>query len=132
MEKENFHNVLIDRCPKCGGVWLDRNELEKILINRKSIVEKNLWYDIKTEIYIEKRFPMIGDCQKCGGDIVEYEKDGLVLERCISCKGVFFDKKEFDYILSLSAFTGKLKRSIKIIVKSVLQWLTKPKKQKRL
>ncbi|MCU0709658.1 MAG: zf-TFIIB domain-containing protein [Pirellula sp.] len=25
------HGVQIDRCPGCGGVWLDRGELEKIM-----------------------------------------------------------------------------------------------------
>lgn len=30
MLKENVHNIIIDRCPKCQGVWLDHNELESI------------------------------------------------------------------------------------------------------
>jgi Zn-finger nucleic acid-binding protein len=25
--------ILIDRCPECRGVWLDRGELEKLLAN---------------------------------------------------------------------------------------------------
>ncbi|MFQ5697935.1 MAG: zf-TFIIB domain-containing protein [Myxococcota bacterium] len=28
--EEPFRNLLIDRCPTCGGVWLDPGELEKI------------------------------------------------------------------------------------------------------
>ena len=28
MKKEVVHNVIIDRCEKCGGVWLDRGELD--------------------------------------------------------------------------------------------------------
>lgn len=30
MSKELVHNVIIDRCPSCSGVWLDRGELELI------------------------------------------------------------------------------------------------------
>jgi len=30
MEKENVQNIIIDRCPKCQGVWLDHNELESL------------------------------------------------------------------------------------------------------
>jgi Zn-finger nucleic acid-binding protein len=26
------NGIEIDRCPKCGGVWLDKGELEKILL----------------------------------------------------------------------------------------------------
>ena len=28
MKKEVVHNVIIDRCKKCGGIWLDGDELE--------------------------------------------------------------------------------------------------------
>lgn len=30
MVKENVHHIIIDRCPKCQGVWLDHNELESL------------------------------------------------------------------------------------------------------
>ncbi len=35
MTKEIAHMIVIDRCPKCSGVWLDGGELEKI----KGVVE---------------------------------------------------------------------------------------------
>jgi hypothetical protein len=28
--EQAFRDILIDRCPTCGGVWLDPGELEKI------------------------------------------------------------------------------------------------------
>jgi Zn-finger nucleic acid-binding protein len=28
LKEENFHGVLIDRCTGCGGVYLDKGELE--------------------------------------------------------------------------------------------------------
>lgn len=31
MAKEVVQNLLIDRCPACGGVWLDHDELEALL-----------------------------------------------------------------------------------------------------
>lgn len=30
-------DVLIDACPTCRGVWLDRGELDKILVKERSI-----------------------------------------------------------------------------------------------
>ncbi|MCS7245381.1 MAG: zf-TFIIB domain-containing protein [candidate division WOR-3 bacterium] len=30
-------NVLVDVCPQCGGVWLDRGELEKIIYRIKDV-----------------------------------------------------------------------------------------------
>lgn len=31
MRKEVVQNLLIDRCPVCGGIWLDHDELEALL-----------------------------------------------------------------------------------------------------
>ncbi len=31
MEVTNYEDVLIDVCPSCRGVWLDRGELQKII-----------------------------------------------------------------------------------------------------
>ena len=30
MEKDVAHMIVIDRCPKCHGVWLDAGELEQV------------------------------------------------------------------------------------------------------
>jgi len=38
MDKLSRNNVVIDICPKCKGMWLDDNEIDKLL-NRK--VKKN-------------------------------------------------------------------------------------------
>jgi Zn-finger nucleic acid-binding protein len=31
LDTEERHEISIDRCPTCGGVWLDCGELEKIV-----------------------------------------------------------------------------------------------------
>ena len=36
-------NVEIDICEKCGGLWLDNGELEKIIEHSKS--QKKSWFD---------------------------------------------------------------------------------------
>lgn len=35
LEQITMMGVIIDRCPKCGGVWLDSGELEQILTSSK-------------------------------------------------------------------------------------------------
>jgi len=37
MREVEKHEVLIDVCPSCKGVWLDRGELEKILQSAREI-----------------------------------------------------------------------------------------------
>jgi Zn-finger nucleic acid-binding protein len=31
LETFSFHEILLDRCAKCGGIWLDKGELEAII-----------------------------------------------------------------------------------------------------
>lgn len=31
LQERNMHDVTIDECPQCRGIWLDRGELQKIL-----------------------------------------------------------------------------------------------------
>ena len=31
MRKEIVQNILLDRCPDCGGIWLEHDELEALL-----------------------------------------------------------------------------------------------------
>jgi len=34
------NGVLIDACPRCRGVWLDRGELDKLIEQEKSYIEE--------------------------------------------------------------------------------------------
>ncbi|MDI6917059.1 MAG: zf-TFIIB domain-containing protein [Thermoplasmatales archaeon] len=52
-------NVIIDVCPKCNGVWFDKDELNKILKDRKlsDYLTKNIGTQSKSELV----------CPRCGG-----------------------------------------------------------------
>ncbi len=46
MREVEKHGVLVDVCPSCKGVWLDRGELEKILQSAREIRQPfNEWYE---------------------------------------------------------------------------------------
>jgi Zn-finger nucleic acid-binding protein len=30
-ETYSFHEILLDRCSKCGGIWLDKGELDAVI-----------------------------------------------------------------------------------------------------
>ena len=45
MKEISRENVLIDMCPQCNGVWLDRGELQKLLeVNRQEQVGSERQY----------------------------------------------------------------------------------------
>ncbi|MCL6458103.1 MAG: zf-TFIIB domain-containing protein [Gorillibacterium sp.] len=48
--------ILIDVCPSCKGVWLDRGELEKIMQGVREVRPSfNQWYEDKDEDDEDKR-----------------------------------------------------------------------------
>jgi len=46
MREAEKEGVMIDICPSCKGVWLDRGELDKLLQGAREIREPfNQWYE---------------------------------------------------------------------------------------
>jgi len=55
MQEVRRNEVLLDVCPQCRGVWLDRGELEKILsLGRR---EERDWEDERKRDYRENQKP---------------------------------------------------------------------------
>lgn len=40
MDKVKRNDVTVDKCPSCRGIWLDKDELDKIITRKK---EKKNW-----------------------------------------------------------------------------------------
>lgn len=79
-------NVIIDICPKCEGIWLDKGELGKLVKDRKLV--NYLTKDIGTQ----SKSKLI--CPRCGGLMdLEYAED-IEVDVCLTCNGVWLDKGE--------------------------------------
>ena len=89
VEKEIFGpNIMIDICPKCNGIWLDRGELKKIIKDKE--VSDYLTKDIGTKA----RSPLI--CPRCR-DLMDIEKaEDVEVDVCLGCRGVWLDAEELE------------------------------------
>ncbi len=38
-------------------------------------------------------------CPKCGGEMTQQELEGIVVEKCADCEGIYFDRGELDELL---------------------------------
>ena len=94
-------NIEIDKCPQCGGMWLDDNELERI----QDVSER----DYSAEI---ERLPNVVDqayamalagskpavnCAGCGQEMERTEHGGcsqILIDNCPKCGGVWLDEGE--------------------------------------
>ena len=46
MKKEIIHNIILDCCPKCSGLWFDKNELESFEHLIRQVSSENLIHEI--------------------------------------------------------------------------------------
>lgn len=90
-----FHDVEIDRCPHCSGVWLDKNELEAILDRQLgAIVDMPSFSRDKSAVD-----QMVAQCPRCNKQMIDLVGAADVrFEWCDSCEAMFFDRGELTII----------------------------------
>jgi len=92
MKKEEIDvfgpNIIIDVCPKCQGIWLDKGELQKILKDRK------LTDYLTKHIGTKSKSPMV--CPRCGMTMDLEKAEDVEVDVCLSCGGVWLDAGELE------------------------------------
>jgi Zn-finger nucleic acid-binding protein len=101
LEKVLFHNVGVDYCPRCIGMWFDYDELRLA----KDDKDKNLnWVDV--DLWRDRgnfRVSRITKfCPVCRIGLVEirYDESKVKVDYCKMCKGVWLDRGEFKQIIN--------------------------------
>jgi len=101
LEKVLFHNVEVDYCPKCLGVWFDKDELKLA----KDDADKDLnWTDVDLWRDKSKFKVSIGgkQCPVCRAGLreVRYDEAKTKVDYCKMCQGVWLDRGEFKQIIN--------------------------------
>jgi len=101
LEKVLFHDIEVDYCPKCLGIWFDKDELRLA----KDDKDKNLnWVDV--DLWRDKkRFKVsLSDrrCPVCRISLREvgYDDSKVKVDFCKMCEGVWVDRGEFKQIIN--------------------------------
>ena len=90
-EVETFGpNLIIDVCPKCNGIWLDKGELNKVLKDRK------LSNYLTKHIGTKSKSPMV--CPRCGMTMDIEKADDVEVDVCLYCGGVWLDEGELEQL----------------------------------
>lgn len=130
MEKVQMGNatsaLVIDHCPRCGGVWFEKGEAQQLTRHSPS----DLWKHIPPRESGPKPpchgcgTPLDRDADKCAvcGKKNELEcpvcartmerrkHSGLTLDVCANCKGVWFDHAELKSVWSIAVVTVNKRR----------------------
>jgi Zn-finger nucleic acid-binding protein len=93
MDRISFHQIEIDRCPGCHGIWFDileHQDLKKVGGSEK--------IDVGAENATISGEGKTLDCPRCHirmSPTHDTEQPHIVYEKCSHCCGVFFDAGEF-------------------------------------
>jgi len=95
-----FHNVEVDYCPDCLGIWFDKDEL----IYAKDDNDSQLkWVDFDVWRHKEK-FQAVAvsrRCPVCRIPFVQigYDNSKVKVDYCKNCMGIWLDRGEFKQIM---------------------------------
>lgn len=90
-------NVHADHCPKCEGVFLDKDELKRLTGhgNINQLVTEYLGLDVGGQLV----------CPACGGLMDDEHFEGVeaktTVDVCTTCHGIWLDAGELDAIAAL-------------------------------
>lgn len=114
--------LVLDRCPRCGGVWFEAGELARTqavgrdvawpLIAPPTRAGPALCHACGTPVNRDApacaacgHTQQLG-CPRCAHDMRVLLKDGLRLDACDGCRGVWFDRHELIRIWHAGAATA--------------------------
>jgi ribosomal protein L37AE/L43A len=88
---------LSDRGKALENEWFRKHE-EELIRKARERREDRLAKERDAEREKQKKLHFM-KCPKCGDELVEVEHEGIKVDRCTSCQGVFFDAGELDDLL---------------------------------
>lgn len=101
LERVLFHKVEVDYCPKCLGIWFDKDELRQAKDARDrqlDWLDVDLWRD-KSKFKVSRGSKQ---CPFCRAGLVEVNYDGskTKIDFCKMCGGIWLDRGEFKQIIN--------------------------------
>lgn len=98
--------VVVDRCPDCQGLWLDKGEFETLQKHFSAFVpDDGKSYDERArELLLEAETARDerSQCPRCRGALHDTRRRGLPVETCKDCGGTWFDAGELTVVLGVA------------------------------
>ena len=107
LDRSTIGGVEVDSCPRCGGLWLDRGELEKL--GTRSAEELK---ELRVALGVDPKVPPVPDdttihCPACDGKLREVRFGNILIDFCEKCRGLWLDKGELEAALKKVQEEGK-------------------------
>jgi len=96
---------VVDHDSKSEDEWFRRNEKELIETARAARLKREQERAAKEKAEETRRLKDLHfmKCPKCGHDMKEEPLEGLSIDRCTHCEGIFFDAGELEQVFRQQA-----------------------------
>lgn len=94
LRRETHKGLEIDRCPQCGGIFLDDGELKRVVTDGDSFtVPEDPWHAIPQSDAFR------ASCPKCAEPMNRFRtRLGFAIDLCSKCRGLWLDRGELTAI----------------------------------
>lgn len=100
MQLVKYEGVMIDQCGSCGGTWLDYKEISRIIQStEEEFSDQERSQAFETKSLDTRPSGKTLQCSSCKTPLETFYyliNSGVVLDRCNSCKGIYFDAGELE------------------------------------
>ena len=114
MDRVDVGGVEVDLCSSCGGIWLDKNELEKLAAQWPLDDLKDLQDRGRRQVPPSSS-KVHFSCPACTGSLRAYPIESsklpageVLIDICTECKGLWLDKGELDVAIAVEALLRAL------------------------
>lgn len=101
LERTTLKGIDVAQCPLCTGIWLEADELKRLL----GEMEPRSTGHLHAPACAEDEAPM--RCPRCGGVAVLVSTPPVQINACAVCQGLWLDALELDKLKVLDA-AGRL------------------------
>ena len=103
LSRVRVDGVQLDKCPKCNGIWLDRDELNEISELHLTEVESQFRTAGETPSLETGNVKGYMRCPRCAEGRLQQVSYTLLhpvrIDRCEKCLGIWLDRSELDVII---------------------------------
>ena len=89
MDSETSHEVRYERCPRCDGMFYEQLVLQRVLAQGLG-TRDSLAFSVQSD----QMDTIPAHCFRCQLDMTPVMMNGIRIDECSKCKGVFLDQGE--------------------------------------
>lgn len=104
-----LHQIEIDYCQQCSGIWLDAGELELLLDDTQE--KKHLLESFHIDLKNKEKPRRCPKCSKKMNKVIAGDDKKVLVDKCKKEHGIWFDQGELHQVVEL----GSIDKNNKVI-----------------